>query len=55
LKVIKAIIIKIREKKVFWRRKNRILPLRCGSPNASTEIVHSPRSRSPLHFDIRNI
>jgi len=30
-------------------------PLRCGSPNASTEVVHAPRSRSPLHFDIRNI
>jgi len=29
--------------------------LRCGSPNASTEVVHSPRSRSPLHFDIGNI
>ena len=41
---------KIREKNVFWRRKNRILPLRCDSPNASTEVVHSPRSRSPLHF-----
>ena len=25
------------------------------SPNASTEVVHSPRSRSPLHFDIGNI
>jgi len=46
---------KIRGKNVFWRRKNRILPLRCGSPSASTEIVHSPRSRSSLHFDIRNI
>ena len=43
----------------FFLRQNtffpRILPLRCGSPNASTEVVHRPRSRSPLHFDIRNI
>ena len=31
------------------------LQLRCGSPNASTEVVHRPRFRSPLHFDIRNI
>jgi len=34
--------------------KNRILPLRCSSSNASPEVGHSPRSRSPLHFDIRN-
>ena len=40
------------KKNVFRRRKNRILPLRCGSPNASTEVVHRPRSQSPLHFDI---
>ena len=33
----------------------RILPLRWGSPNASTEVVHSPRSWSHLHFDTRNI
>jgi len=46
---------KIRKKNVFWRRKNRILPLRCVSPNANTEVVHSPRPQSPLHFDIRNI
>jgi len=46
---------KIWGKNVFWRRKNRILPLRWGSPSASTEVVHSPRSQSPLHFDIRNI
>ena len=43
----------------FLLRRNtffsRILPLCCGSPNASTEVVHKPRSRSPLHFDIRNI
>jgi len=25
------------------------------SPNTSTKAVHSPRSLSPLHFDIRNI
>jgi len=43
------------KKNVFWSRKNRILPLRCGSPNASTEVVHSSRSQSPLHFDMRNI
>jgi len=46
---------KIREKNVFQRRKNRSLPLRCGSPSASSEVVHRPRSQSPLHFDIRNI
>ena len=33
----------------------RILPLRCGSPNARTEEVYSPRSWSLLHFDSRNI
>ena len=43
------------EKNVFRRRKNRILPLRCGSLNASPKVVHRPRSESPLHFDIRNI
>jgi len=43
---------KIREKNVFRRRTNRILPLRFGSPSASTEVVHRPRSQSPLHFDI---
>ena len=43
----------------FFLRRNTVffwkLPLRRGSPNASTEIVHRHRSRSPLHFDIRNI
>jgi len=43
------------EKKVFQRRTYRILPLRCGSPNASPEVVHRPTSQSPLHFDIGNI
>jgi len=43
------------EKKVFRRRINRILPLHFISPSASTEVVHRPRSQSPLHFDIRNI
>jgi len=43
------------KKNVSRRRNNRNLPLRCGSPNASTEIGHRPRSRSSLHFDIRNI
>jgi len=33
----------------FFFRKS---PLRRGSPNASTEVVHRPRSWSPLHFDI---
>ena len=46
---------KIRGKKRVLTYKKRILPLRCGSPNASTEVLHSPRSQSPLHFDIRNI
>jgi len=36
----------------FFPRKS---PLRCGSPNASPEVVHRPRSQSPLYFDIRNI
>ena len=43
----------------FFLRQNtfspRILPSRCGSLNTSTEIVHSLRYQSPLHFDIRNI
>jgi len=43
----------------FFLRRNtfffRILPSRCGSPNASPEVVHTPRSQSPLHFDFRNI
>jgi len=32
------------KKKVFRHRKNRSLPLRCGSQNASPEVVHRPRS-----------
>ena len=36
----------------FFPRKS---PLRIGSPNASTEVVHRPKSPSPLHFDIWNI
>ena len=36
----------------FFFRKS---PLRCGSPNASTEVVHRPRSQTPLHFDIGNM
>ena len=43
------------EENVFGRRKNRNLSLRCGSPNASPEVVHRPRFRSPLHFDTGNI
>ena len=43
-----------RKKNVFRRRKNRILPLRFGSPNAGPEVVHRSRSQSPLHFDMRN-
>ena len=46
---------KIRKKKVFRCRENRILPLRCGSKKASKIVVHRPKSHSPLHFDIRNI
>ena len=44
-----------RKKNVIQRRKNRNLSLRCGSPNASPEVVHRPRSESPLHFDVSNI
>jgi len=44
-----------RGKNVFRRRKNLILPLRCGSPNASPEVVHRPRYQFPLHFDMWNI
>jgi len=36
----------------FFPRKS---PLRIGFPNASTEVVHRPTSRSRLHFDMRNI
>jgi len=43
---------RFRKKNVFRRRKTRILPLRCGSPYASPEVAHRPRSQSPLHFDI---
>ena len=43
----------------FFLRRNtfffRKSPLRCGFWNASTDVVHRPRSQSPLHFDIRNI
>ena len=48
----RSAMAKSEEKNVFWRRKNQILPLRCGSPNASTEVVHRPRSQSPLHTKI---
>ena len=44
-----------RKKMCFARRKNWHLTLRSGSLFASTEVVHRPRSQSPLHFDIRNI
>ena len=44
-----------RGKNVFQRRKNRNLPLRCGSPNTSPKVLHRSRSQSPLHFDMRNI
>jgi len=44
-----------REKNMFGCRKNQMLPLRCGSRNASPAVVHRPRSWSLLHFDIRNI
>jgi len=43
----------------FFLRRNTFIfrksPLRCDSTNASHEVVHRPRSQSPLHFDIRNI
>ena len=39
----------------FARRQNRNLALHSGSLFASTEVVHRPRSQSPLHFEIRNI
>jgi len=43
----------------FFLRRNtffvRKSPLRLGSPNASPEVVHRPRSESPLNFDNRNI
>jgi len=42
-----------RKKNVLRRRKNRILPWRCGSANASSEVVHRSRSQSSLHFGIR--
>ena len=42
----------------FFLRRNTFFfpdtPLRIGSRNASTEVVHRLRSKSPLHFDIRN-
>ena len=41
------------EKQVFRCIKNRILSLRCGSPNASPEVVYRPRSESLLHFDTK--
>ena len=34
-------------KHVFFRKS----PLRIGSPNASTEVVHRARSQSPLHSE----
>jgi len=46
---------KIREKNVFRRGKNRILPWRFGSVRASTEVVQRPGCQSHLHFDMRNI
>jgi len=43
----------------FFLRRNTFFssefPLRFGSSSASPEVVHRPRSKSPLHFDIRNI
>jgi len=46
---------KIRGKKRVSTQENRILPLQLGSPSASSEVVHRPRSQSTLHFDIRSI
>ena len=42
----------LRGEKVFWRRKNHLLPLRCGSAIASPEVVHRPRSQSPLQISM---
>jgi len=42
-----------RKKTCFARRKNQYLALRSGFLFAKTQKVHQPRSRSPLHFDIR--
>jgi len=45
-------------KRFFLRLNNffsRLLPLRCGSPFASTEVVHRLGSRSTLHFHVGNI
>jgi len=44
-----------RLKNVFGRKFCWKLPMHCGILFASTEVVHRPRSGSPLHFDIRNI
>jgi len=40
---------------VFGRKIHRKLAPRSGILFASTEVVHKPRSDSPLHFDIRYI
>jgi len=41
----------LRRNSFFFRKS----PLRIGSRHANPEVVHRPRSWSPLHFDIRNI
>jgi hypothetical protein len=40
---------------VFGRRIRRKLALRGCIPFASTEVMHTPRSDFPLHFDFKNI
>jgi len=47
--------VDFRLKNVFRRKICRNLPMRGGILFASIEVVHRPRSDSPLHFDIRNI
>ena len=42
------------KKRVSTQEKS-VLALRCGSANASPEVVHRPRSQSHLLFDIGNV
>jgi len=44
-----------RFKNVFCRRIRRKSALRSRIIFASTAVMHTPRSHSPLHFDIKNI
>ena len=40
---------------VFGRKIRRKSALRSGILFASTEVMHRPRSYSPIHFDVRNM